>query len=177
MPPKWGISQDRAQDLLSCGGGQDTLACQISDYSSHAFSRKYGEIPNLNCFKMRKVVKQTGGQNLISCEGGQDTLACKFQAIRPMRSQENVRNLQIWTASLCKKNPQILVKSTNRDENLNRCSGYISIPNFMPLPPGFSRKCPKTLKLARFTKFFGLCDLENWHVTLKIRAPQATIIW
>ena len=54
---------------------------------------------------MRKVVKQTGGQNLISCEGGQDTLACKFQAIRPMRSQENVRNLQIWTASLCKKNP------------------------------------------------------------------------
>ena len=90
-----------------------------------------------------------------------------------MRSQENVRNLLIWTASLCKNNPQILVKSTNRDENLNRCSGYISIPNLMPLPPGISRKCPKTLKLTRFTKFFGLCDLENWHMTLKIRAPQA----
>ena len=45
-------------------------------------------------------------------------------------------------------------------------SGYVSIPNFRPLPPLFSRKCPKTLTLTRFTKFFGLCDLEIWHMTL-----------
>ena len=31
----------------------------------------------------------------------------------------------------------------------------------------------KTLKLTRFTKFFGLCDLEIWHMTLEIWTPQA----
>ena len=40
----------------------------------------------------------------------------------------------------CVKKPPILIKSTDRDENLNRWSGYISIPNFRPLPPGVLQK-------------------------------------
>ena len=43
------------QNLTSCGGRQDTLACQISGHSLHAFSKKCQEPPNLTCFKMRKV--------------------------------------------------------------------------------------------------------------------------
>ena len=73
------------------------------------------------------------------------------------------------------KMPPKLVKSTDRDQNIIRWSGYNSIWYFRPFPHAFSRKCPKTLNLTRFTRFFGLCDLEICHTTLEIWKPQAGV--
>ena len=71
------------------------------------------------------------------------------------------------------KMPPKFVTSTDRDQNLIRWSGYSSIWFFRPFPHTFSRKCPKTLDLTCFTSFFGLCDIEICHMTLKFWEPKA----
>ena len=43
MPPKWGNSQDRYQNLIISKWDQDTSACKISRHSSRTFSRKFPE--------------------------------------------------------------------------------------------------------------------------------------
>ena len=57
---------------------------------------------------------------------------------------------------------------------------YFSTPSTPPPPPPpphvFSRKWPKTPNLTHFTMFFGLCDLEICHMTLKIWEPQAVSV-
>ena len=47
---KWGKSTDHDKNLVSCEGGQDSSACQIPCHSSHSFSWKCPETPNLTCF-------------------------------------------------------------------------------------------------------------------------------
>ena len=89
-----------------------------------------------------------------------------------MRSPSNTETTHL-KCFIGSKMPPKLVKSTDRDQNLIRWSGYSSIWYFRPFPHAFSRKCPKTLDLTRFTSFFGLCDLEICHMTLKIWEPKA----
>ena len=47
------------QNLISSEGSQHTSACQISDHSSHALSRKYLETPNLTCFAGSKCLRMS----------------------------------------------------------------------------------------------------------------------
>ena len=110
--------------------------------------------------------------NLSSSEGSQDISASQIWGhychAFSIKYGKHTFEMFHWV-----KMPPKLVKSTDRDQNLIRWSGYSSIWYFRPSPHAFSRKCPKTLDLSRFTRFFGLCDLEICHMTLKIWEPKA----
>ena len=97
-----------------------------------------------------------------------------FRPLMPCLLQE-IRKPQHWTISQSQMPPKLL-RSTDRDQNLIMWPEYISIPNSRPFPQAFSRKCTKTLNLTHFTKFFPLCDLEIWHMTLKFWRPQAVSV-
>ena len=127
-----------------------------------------------NPAKMRTINRPW--PNLISSEGSQDTSACQISGhychAFSIKYGNHAFDMFQWV-----KMPTKLVKSTDRDQNLIRWSGYISIRYFRPFPRAFSRKCPKTLNLAHFTQlFFGLCDLEICNMTLNIWEPQAVSV-
>ena len=110
--------------------------------------------------------------NFSSSEGSQDTSVRQISGHYWHAFSRKCRNHKFKLFHWGKMPPK-LVKSTDRDQNLIRRPGYISIPYFRPFPHAFSRKCLKSLHLNRFTKFLGLCYLEIWYMTLKIRKPQA----
>ena len=119
--------------------------------------------------KMRNISRPW--PNLSSFEGSQDTSACQIsgQYCHAFFIKYGNHTFEMF---LRVKMPQKLVKLTDRDQNLFRWPGYSSIWYFRPFPHAFSRKCPKILNLTRFTRFFfGLCDLEICHMTLKIWEP------
>ena len=120
--------------------------------------------------KIRNI--STPCPKLSSFEGSQDTSACQISGHHchafPIKYGNHTYEMFHWV----KMSPN-LVKSTDRDQNLIRWSGYISIQYFRPFPMRFPNKYRKTLNLTRFTKFFGLCDLEICHMTLNIWEPQA----
>ena len=111
-----------------------------------------------NPAKMRSISKPW--PNLNSSEGSQDTSAFQISGhycrAFPVKYGNHTFEMFHWV-----KMPPKLVKSTDRDQNLIRWSGYISIQYFRPFLQAFSRKYRKTLDLTRFTKFFLAC------VTLK----------
>ena len=106
--------------------------------------------------KMRNISRPW--PNLSSSEGSQDIPACQISGhycnAFSIKYGNHTFEMFHWV-----KMPPKLVNST--DQNLIRWSGYSSIWYFRPFPHAFSRKCPKTLDLTRFTSFFLAC------VTLK----------
>ena len=115
--------------------------------------------------KMRNISRPW--PNLSSSEGSQDISACQIsghycQAFS-IKYGNHTFEMFHWV-----KMPPKWVKSTGRDQNIIRWSGYSSIWYFRPFPHAFSRKCLKTLDLTRFTSFFWPVwpwnlphDLEN----------------
>ena len=86
---------------------------------------------------------------------------------------DQIRKTHIWNVSLS-QNATKISKINRPWQNLIRWSEYRSMWYFMPFPHAFSRKCQKTLDLTRFICFFfGLCDIEIYHMTLKIWEPKA----
>ena len=115
--------------------------------------------------KMRNISRPW--PNLSGSEGSQDISACQISGhychAFSIKHGNHTFEMFHWI-----KMPAKLVKSTDRDQNLIRWSGYSSIWYFRPFPHAFSRKCPKTLDLTRFTSFFWSVwpwnlpyDLEN----------------
>ena len=121
--------------------------------------------------KMRNISRPW--PNLSSSEGSQDTSACQISGHYCHAFSIKYGNHTFETFHWVKMPPK-LVKSTGRDQNLIRWSRYSSIWYFRPFPYAFSRKCPKTLNLTRFTSVLGgLCDFEICHMALKVWEPQA----
>ena len=102
-------------------------------------------------WKMRNISRPW--PNLSSFEGSQDISACQISGhychAFSIKYGNNTFEMFYWV-----KMPPKLVKSTDRDQNLIRWSGYSSIWCFRPFPHAFSRKCPKTLDVTRFNSFF-----------------------
>ena len=92
--------------------------------------------------------------NLSSSEGSQDISACQISGhychAFSIKYGNHTFEMFHWV-----KMPPKLVKSTDRDQNLIRWSGYSSIWYFRPFPVR------------------SLCDLEICHMTLKIWEPKA----
>ena len=92
--------------------------------------------------------------NLISSESGQDTSACIISGHFLNGFSRKCLDPQIWPVSLSKKTPK-LEKSPDRNHNLISFVGgqdtaayHISGHSLH----AFSRKCPETPNLSRFTK-------------------------
>ena len=115
------------------------------------FSMRYFISLSQNPAKMRNISKPW--PNIRNFEGSKNTWAWEI-------SGHYCHAFPIWYGNHifemfhCGKMPPKLVKSTDRDQNLIRWSGYISMQYFRPFPHAFSRKYQKTLNLTRFTKFF-----------------------
>ena len=122
--------------------------------------------------KMRNISRPW--PNRSSSEGSQDISACQIsghycQAFSIKYGNHTFERFH-WV-----KMPPKWVKSTDRDQNLIRWSGYSSIWYSRPFPymrsPENARKpliWPVSLGF-----FFGLCDLEICHMTMKIWEPKA----
>ena len=100
--------------------------------------------------------------NLSSSEGSQYISACQISG-HYCHAFSVTFEMFHWVNM-----PPKIIKSTDRDQNLIRWSGYSSIWYFRPFPHAFCRKCLKTLDLTRFTSFFWPVwpwnlpyDLEN----------------
>ena len=122
-------------------------------------------------FIVQKAVHSRGphgsGQLRIMSEGSHDISACQIWGhychAFSIKYGNHTFEMFHWV-----KMPPKLVKSTDRDQNLIRWSGYSSIWYFRPFLHAFSRKCPKTLDLTRFIRLFWPVwpwnlpyDLEN----------------
>ena len=123
-----------------------------------------------NHAKMRNISKPW--PNLSSSEGSQDTSVCQISGhychAFPIQYGNHTFEMFHWV----KMSPK-LVKSTDRDQNLIRWSGYISIQYFRPFPHAFPRKYRKTLNLTRFTKGF-FWPVWPWNLPYDIENLGAT---
>ena len=119
--------------------------------------------------KMRNISKPW--PNLSSSEGSQGTSACQISGhychAFPIKYGNHTFEMFHWV-----KMPPKLVKSTDRDQTLIRWSGYSSIQYFKPFPMRSPENTRKHLISPVSRSFFGLCDLEICHMTLKIWEPQ-----
>ena len=112
--------------------------------------------------------------NLSSSEGSQDISACQISGHYChaffIKYGNHTFEMFRWV-----KMPPKLVKSTDRDQNQIRWSGYSSIWYFRPSPmrsPEYARK-PLIWPVSLVSFFFGLCDHAICHMTLKIWEPKA----
>ena len=119
--------------------------------------------------KMRNISRPW--PNLSSSEGSQDTSACQISGhychAFSIKYGNHSFEMFHWV-----KMPPKLVKSTYRDQNLIRWSGYSSIWYFRPFPHAFSRKCPKTPNSTRFTRFFW--PMWSWNLPYDLENLGAT---
>ena len=156
MPPKRAWSTNRDQILW---GGEDTLACQIPSHSSHALSRKCRETPDLTCFKLRKLNRRWPKSNhMWKCSG---YISMQILGHSSHVFYINVRNPKIWTMSLSQNASKIRPK-------YNLVVRIHQHAKSQALPPWVLQKMSNNHKFDPFHYFFGLCDFEMWHMTLKI---------
>ena len=122
-----------------------------------------------NPAKMRNISKPW--RNLNSSGGTQDTSACQISGhychAFPIKYGNHTFEMFHWM-----KMPPKLVKPTDRDQNLIRWSGYISIQYFRPSPICSPENTGKSLIWPVSLSFFGLCGLEICHMTVTIWEPQ-----
>ena len=96
----------------------------------------------------------------------------KFQAIPPLRCQQNARKPQIW--------PVIMSQNSAKMSNINgrwpefyqawRWSGYTSAPNFRPFLTWVITEMPRTSLLTSFTRSKWCQNQENQYTMTKTQS-------
>ena len=168
--------RERDQNLIS-SEGQDTLACRISGYFSHAFSRKYPETVKLTYFMKSKYCQNEENQQILTKNLNQ------FWRWSGYISMPNFRLYLPFVLRKCQETPNltcfaIISQNTAKMSKIKRprlkfnhfwkWSVYTGMPNFRLFLPCLLQKM---LRYPKFSMKVMFQWSQNTSKMRKIKRP------